>query len=71
VATGRQEKEKRSMQTGLFTEDMVLLYTRDPTSRNKFSNVAGYGISLHISMVFLYPNNKHTEEENMDIFPSY
>jgi hypothetical protein len=36
---------------------------------NKVSNVAGNSISLNKSIAFLYNNNKHTENEIMNMFP--
>jgi hypothetical protein len=36
---------------------------------NTFSNVAGYKINLHKSVVFLYTNNEQTEKEYMKTIP--
>jgi hypothetical protein len=49
----------------------MILYLKDPKNsikklldtKNSFSNVAGYKISLQSSIAFLYTNNKQIEKE--------
>ena len=62
---------KEEVKLSLFADDMIL-YIENPkvsTPRlleliQQFSNVAGYKINAHKSVVFLY-NNKETEEREI------
>ena len=78
----REEKEIKGTQIGkevkfsLFADDMIL-YVENPkdTARklleliNEYSKVAGYKVSNHKSLVFLYTNNEKTEREIKETVP--
>ena len=60
----------------LFADDMILYIENPKDSMRKlleliseFSKVAGYKISAHKSLAFLYTNNEKSEREIKELIP--
>ena len=79
----REEKEIKGIQIGkekvklsLFADDMIpyIQNPKDVTRKlleliNEFGKVAGFKISAHKSLTFLYTNNKKSEREIKETIP--
>lgn len=54
---------------GILYKEITTILPKSSTNNNQFSNVTGYRINSHKSIVFLYSINRLTEKEIMDTFP--
>ena len=83
LSVSREDREIKGIQNGqeevnlsLFTDDMIF-YMENPKDSTKklleliheFSKVAGYKITVQISVAFLYTDNEATEREFKESIP--